>query len=310
MSSNSLVQNQSQDFRREGSIFDLMQNLPVGVLSLDINGQYVFANDKWCELFSCTIKHLTDNEWISILPVEQQTLFYPKWKDAIKTNQRFSFECQFRDDMWFQLHVEINNVDGIFVGYLITAEDVSTRKQNELRLYNCAYKDHLTGLYNRAFFDDQLSHYIRRFVDERTSFGLAVIDVDNFKQINDKFGHDVGDEVISLVGKRLQSMVLEHPGVVARWGGDEFVVLWPVYDRRPEDESAFTQCDAFMSKVFSDPKRNDYILTNGKKIQCSLSVGIAFCDNDTITAIDIFRKADKAMLQTKIKGKDTYYIVE
>jgi diguanylate cyclase (GGDEF)-like protein/PAS domain S-box-containing protein len=167
-------------------------------------------------------------------------------------------------------------------GYLL---DITREREAELQLRQLALYDPLTGLANRAFFHERLRHAIKLRHDEGHATGLLYIDLDDFKGINDRWGHDLGDEVLHEIGRRIEHSV--RPGdTAARLGGDEFAVVLtePV---TPED--AVGVAERLLAEI-ARPLQSE-----SGPLHTSASVGIAFGSDDET----LLKEADIAMYRAK-----------
>jgi len=167
-------------------------------------------------------------------------------------------------------------------GYLL---DITREREAEQQLRQLALYDPLTGLANRAFFHERLRHAIKLRHEEGHATGLLYIDLDDFKGINDRWGHDFGDEVLHEIGKRIERSI--RPGdTAARLGGDEFAVVLtePV---APED--AVGVAERLLAEIGKPLDRGS------GPLYTSASVGIAFGNNDET----LLREADIAMYRAK-----------
>jgi predicted signal transduction protein with EAL and GGDEF domain len=131
---------------------------------------------------------------------------------------------------WLKIAV-IRNADGSVQNYVANFTDISASKEAAERLAYLAYHDPLTNLPNRLAFESQLAQSLRICERENHQLALMVIDLDNFKNINDTLGHQVGDELLQQVALRLRECV-RSSDLVARLGGDEFVVVLPEIETR------------------------------------------------------------------------------
>ena len=172
------------------------------------------------------------------------------------------------------------------------------RRRSESELEHQATHDPLTALPNRTLLRDRLVGAIQRL--ERTPGTVAVlfVDIDNFKVINDSLGHDRGDQLLQAMSARLQSAV--RPGdVVARFGGDEFVVLCDNLSGIDEAERVGERIGALAASPF---------LLDGSQYVVSVSTGIAATTSATSTAGDLLRDADSAMYQAKLAGRSRFTV--
>lgn len=163
-----------------------------------------------------------------------------------------------------------------------------------------AQYDPLTGLANRRLLTNRLEATLNRASTNQSSFCLIFIDLDNFKDINDTRGHDVGDEVLIAVAKRLQSLQRTHD-TTARLGGDEFTLI---YNEIASDQQLETRI-ALLLKEFEQPFN-----INNTVYQLSISVGVAQYPRDGQTSREILMHADQAMYAAKRDGKGRHKLFD
>ncbi|WP_419779332.1 diguanylate cyclase domain-containing protein [Maridesulfovibrio sp.] len=168
-------------------------------------------------------------------------------------------------------------------------EDITHRKISELDLQERATLDALTGIPNRYLFFDRLDKSIANAGRYDESLALLFIDLNDFKQVNDQFGHHAGDMLLSMVAKRLKSR-LRSSDTFARLGGDEFCVLL----ERPSDKNSIARVAEDFINCLADPFQID-------DISCSVgaSIGISVYPENGVTAEELVKNADKAMYQVK-----------
>ena len=158
------------------------------------------------------------------------------------------------------------------------------------RLRTMAYQDALTGLYNHRYFYEQFSHEIERSLRYGQPLAVMLMDMNNFKGINDTYGHMVGDKFLSLVGQVI-SRQIRSSDIGARYGGDEFVVLLP---NTSMEEARFTA-----EKLSEAVRTAAAVNPTEAHIQLGISVGIAACPHDSRTAGDLLQIADSRMYEAK-----------
>jgi diguanylate cyclase (GGDEF)-like protein len=158
-----------------------------------------------------------------------------------------------------------------------------------------AYQDSLTGLPNRSLLQDRLEQALKQAKRRKQKVTLLYLDLDGFKAINDTFGHGIGDELLKVVGDRLQNQ-LRSSDTVARLGGDEFLILLPEAGRVRASSN-------IAGKILSEIRR-PYMIS-GRKMQISASIGMAIYPHDGRSAETLIKKADQAMYAAKAKGRDT-----
>lgn len=166
----------------------------------------------------------------------------------------------------------------------------------QARLHHQAFHDPLTGLSNRMRFVDELERRLRLHGAAGTSCAVAFIDLDRFKPVNDSLGHEVGNELLIAVGRRLEAAV-EMQDIVARIGGDEFVILVDNVDPADADGSLAALGDR-VCEAISTP----FSLAESEVV-ISCSVGVAVSDSVGTEAGELVRRADLAMYRAKARGK-------
>lgn len=158
-------------------------------------------------------------------------------------------------------------------------------------LLDLSSKDSLTGIYNRKKFDDALDQWISFSQRYNHPLALILFDIDDFKQVNDKHGHIVGDRVLQEISDNVKQSIREAD-IFARWGGDEFAILLPNTDLK--------QAEKLAERIKSNIAKHNP-LTDPKKITCSFGVA-EYAPNDTKQSL--LRKTDDLLLKAKTGGKD------
>lgn len=174
----------------------------------------------------------------------------------------------------------------------IVFRDVTEKKKYESQLEYFAYHDPLTGLKNRRRFSQMVKEAIKNSDQSKEKFAIVYLDMDDFKVINDTYGHDVGDQVLQKFAKRIQSTVRDQD-IPCRVGGDEFLVLL----RNIHDKEGVKQAVARMQRVFSKP----YAI-NGHSLHLTCSIGTALFPEDGRDLRTLIHQADMALYAMKGKG--------
>jgi diguanylate cyclase (GGDEF)-like protein len=162
------------------------------------------------------------------------------------------------------------------------------------RLRTMAYRDSLTGLYNHRYFYEQLAHEVERSIRYGQPLAVLLMDMNNFKEINDTFGHIVGDKCLSLVGQVISRQV-RGSDIGARYGGDEFVVILP--------NTGIDEAHATAEKL-AEAVANAAALHPGEEaVNLGISVGVASCPDDSRTAGELLHIADQRLYDVKAARK-------
>ena len=177
--------------------------------------------------------------------------------------------------------------------YLVgVIEDVTERVANEARISHLAHHDALTDLPNRSAFNAALAERLERAQEASTSFAVLSLDLDRFKDVNDVFGHPVGDMMMRAAAERL---VAEADGAfVARIGGDEFMILMPDDIRR---EEVLSLAERVVEAIGKELEVDDFLSHVG------LSIGIAVYPDDGVDAATLLANADSALYRAKREGR-------
>ena len=281
---------------------DLVELLPEIVIEVDKDKKITFANTIFFETLGYSKKDIKEG-------IYDKDIFAPV--DLEKAEERMDKIIQGkklgsiehliikRDGTTFPALVssqvkmdDKGNINGI--RSVIT--DITERKIMQDAIEKLAYNDPLTNLPNRILFNDRLKFAMANAARHNKKFAFIVIDLDKFKEINDKYGHKTGDELLVFVGSRMESM-LRKSDTVARFGGDEFILLLTEIN---DKEDA-----AIVAEKILGTFREQFIL-GGYALSIGISMGISFYPDDGIDSDTLFRKADAALYQVKESGRNNY----
>lgn len=165
------------------------------------------------------------------------------------------------------------------------------RLRDQLR--SQSLRDPLTGLFNRRYLDSMISREIERSLRQKKNLGVLMIDIDHFKEVNDRFGHDVGDRVIKRIGEAMLGYFRDSD-VVCRYGGEEFSVLLTDTDLT----GASARCEGFRHEV----SIMTWLMMPDKRV--TISMGLALCPEHGQTPEELMRCADKALYHSKSAGRN------
>jgi len=177
--------------------------------------------------------------------------------------------------------------EGELIGAYVIYNDITERKEEEKKIKYLSFHDQLTGLYNRRYFEDTIARLDR---SRKLPIGIITADIDNLKQINDLYGHNIGDKYIKKTAKVIYSSVREED-IVSRIGGDEFAVVLPEVKR--------TDISNIKDRIQEKIKN-----INIEDINFSISIGFEIKTSDNQNINKIIRNSDKKMYQMKKKTKE------
>ncbi|MCD2515790.1 EAL domain-containing protein [Massilia sp. G4R7] len=201
------------------------------------------------------------------------------------------------ETFWNDLRIDpVANLDGEITHFVGVINDITEARHYERRLHHLAHHDPLTGLANRTLLQERLRAAIETAVRSETCGALAFLDLDNFKHINDNFGHEAGDVVLREVAQRLRENVREED-TIARLGGDEFVIL--VYHVASRERLA-----DLVERVRRSVMRPVHV--DGQEIFPGTSIGVSLFPEDGDNDDRIMRAADAAMYHAKTLGKNNF----
>jgi diguanylate cyclase (GGDEF)-like protein/PAS domain S-box-containing protein len=192
----------------------------------------------------------------------------------------------------------ISSPDPAFHGHIFVLRDITERKRAERRIRYLARFDMLTKMPNRMQFQHMLHQAITRCLRQSRGLVLLYVDADNFKEINDTFGHAAGDRVLETLSERL-TRVLPKESVVGRLAGDEFAVFVETTDDRNEQHDQAASLARLLLTSVAHP-----LHVGEHEIELTVSIGIATCPRDADNVIDLIRNSDAAMYHAKRAGRN------
>ena len=286
--------------RSSEQIHDLYNQAPCGYHSLDQDGVCVRVNDTQVSWLGFSRDELLGKRFSDLLTPKSARVFAKAFPLIKQRGWLRDIELQLvrRDGSSMPVLLSataVRDADGQFVMTRTTLYDLSERKQTEELIRHMAHHDPLTGLSNRTLFEQRLGQLIAQAQRRNGSVATMFLDLDQFNQINDSFGHAVGDMVLCEISKRL-SRCLREEDALARWGGDEFVVALAT----PDIQQAARQIAEAMLKELCEP-----VFAEKHELHLSGSIGISLYPTDGEDVQTLLRAADTAMYHAKEKGRGT-----
>jgi diguanylate cyclase (GGDEF)-like protein/PAS domain S-box-containing protein len=274
------------------------------------DGQYVDVNDAFLQLMGYRRDEVVGRTSIELNiwadPADRSFLIDILQRDTRCQNQEFRFCKKSGEIVWGLMSASIMELDGERCLLSVT-RNISDLKAAEDEIRNLAFYDPLTRLPNRRLLRDRLEQALTSSVRHQRHGALLLLDLDDFKTLNDTLGHDVGDQFLIEVARRLSACVREGD-TVARQGGDEFVVI---LEDLSADAFAAAQAESVATKILrtiGQPYQLD-LSTAGVAVKrnhhCTVSIGITlFRDHDT-SVEELMKRADTAMYRAKAAGHNT-----
>lgn len=211
------------------------------------------------------------------------------------------FELELNDGrVLTQLSYPVTDIEGRILGRLWIYEDITQERQTAQQLLYLAERDPLTGLYNRHRFQEQLESLIANCLRCQGKFAVLYFDLDDFKYINDTYGHSAGDTVLVRAAGEISSIIRQIE-IFARLGGDEFAILSLIQP----DEDINALPSRIVTAIASIPLR-----FQGTNLRLTSSLGVAIFPEHGETTEDLIAHADTAMYQAKTQGKNTWAIYD
>lgn len=269
------------------------------VLSIDRQGRIAYLSPSIEPVAGRSPSQLLGTRALQLVHPIDRDLVLVAHRDAIDAptgTQIVEYRVRVADGAlrWFESHTRaVTDENRAVTGTVSMIRDVSHRKSLEAELSRAASTDPLTGLANRRVFDAALAARIEVAAQGERAGSVAVFDLDHFKAINDRFGHDVGDHVLQSFARIARSVVREDD-VVARLGGEEFGILFPGADIA----RAQYLSERLRTTLAATPLRHGEAL-----VELTVSAGIAAIDGGE-SAAAVLRAADRALYAAKAEGRD------
>lgn len=297
----------------EAKLNTILDSVEAYIYIKDAQYRYLYANKKTCDLFGVAIGELIgheDHEFFdektakNIRKVDSEVIEYARKVTLEETNTDKQTGIS---TTYLSTKMPLSNDDGSIYALCGISTDITERKKTEELIKELAFHDALTHLPNRRMFDERFTFLLAHAKRSHQWGALLVIDLDNFKPLNDAFGHKAGDLLLTDVAARLNACVRQSD-IVAWFGGDEFIVA--LSDLGKDEEGAKVEAMKVASKILFhvrapyvlllDEEGNDKMITH----ECTASIGVTLFGYDKQNKEHIFSEADKAMYCAKQKGRN------
>ena len=266
-------------------------------------GRVLYVNREFLGLFGYTAEECVGEELDGLVLPDARVQEKAMVTLALETHGRASFEAVRRTRVGERIAVSVTatriRLGGAAFGIFVTYRDIRRQKQHEARLQHAALHDGLTGLANRALFHDRVTLTMARLHRQPDRhFAVVFLDLDGFKNVNDRLGHAAGDNLLQQVSQRLMRS-LRPQDTVARFGGDEFALLL-------DETGVCEDIHRVLSRVMHEFARSFRI--HGAEARVSASIGVALGSAGYESSEEMLRDADVAMYQAKAEGKGRYVV--
>ena len=298
---NSLIGN--LEFATEGIrlLATVVESSGEAILICDAELNIVFVNGAFERITGYTLQEVLGKSPRILKSGHQDAQFYRHMWQELNTSGAWQGEIYNRKKNgqiypeWQSISV-VRNSKGELSNYLSICMDITKRKEADAHIQRMANYDALTGLANRNLLNDRLSHALSSASRQHAKLALMYLDLDKFKDINDGFGHAVGDALLRIAAQRLTNCVREGD-TVARQGGDEFILLLPDVD----GYEGVTKIAQKLLEAVAAPYSID-----GQEMFVSVSIGIGIYPEDGADMDSLLKNADAAMYTAKQEGRSCY----
>ncbi|MCV6276513.1 diguanylate cyclase [Pseudomonas aeruginosa] len=272
----------------------ILQSMRDGYFEMDVDGVILTVNPALYQLLGQTRETLIGHPYYELLGEDDLARARQPFQRAMQSGagKTFAIPLQRADGSlgYFEATVSlIHDLQGELRGYRGIVRDVSDQIAYQQQLLEMAYRDPLTGLGNRKAFDEQLGQALLRAGSGGSELALLYLDLDRFKEVNDRFGHDIGDALLRTVAERVRS-TLRQPDKAYRLGGDEFAVLLEDSQENNPQRLAERLLAALVQPIALNGERIDFVTP---------SIGIALYPRHAGDAEGLVRAADSAMYEAK-----------
>lgn len=292
----------NEEYKKLKTIFDSQENM----ISIIKDNKVIDANKKFYDYFNINdLSHFDDVHIFDYFLEEpgliekSELVSSPCWAEYIKGLHEIDRIVKVKNSegvvktfsLYIEVYIEHEN------SYILTFTDITLLKEKVNLLEYQATHDTLTGTYNRNKFYEMFEKEIRRNQRYHHNLSIILLDIDHFKEINDNYGHQIGDEVLKAIPQILHTCIREHD-VLARWGGEEFMILLP----ETTIDNAFKVAEKIRSKIEKQTFTKRYL-------HITSSFGVSSLKEDDTTE-NLIHRADNALYKSKHSGRNLVSMVE
>ncbi|AFL69428.1 diguanylate cyclase [Sulfurospirillum barnesii] len=308
------VKERTQGLREsEAKLNTILDSVEAFIYIKDTQYRYMYANKKTCELFGIGLEGLIGKEDDDFFEEESAKNIRMYDEEVIEYGRKVTREESNTDRItqqkrtYLSTKIPLRNANGMIYALCGISTDISERKKIEEVIHDLAYHDALTRLPNRRMFNEQFALILAQAKRQKNHGALMVIDLDNFKPLNDTFGHHAGDVLLMEVARRLKACVREVD-FVGRFGGDEFIVV--LGNLSEDKERAKEEAMQIGAKIRLHVSQPYSIALEEDGLQktithhCTASIGVRLFGHKKEHKEQLFVQADSAMYQAKQNGRN------
>ena len=293
----SLYQEGEENFRI------IAENVHDVIILMDRDKKYLYVSPSVENIFGFKVEGVVGQKPFFNVHPEDVDLVRQAFEEAAENRSTYIVQLRLlhQDKGW--IWSEINGTpvfdeEEQFNHMVMVARDISVQKEYESQLKHFAYFDSLTELPNRRYFQEYATSQLELSDRCGKSLAVLILDIDDFKEINDQWGHEIGDAVIQEFGFRLSGCIYGE-NMAARLGGDEFVILLADTDSKEQ----VAEVAGHIYRVMKEP-----IEVQGLSLNISISMGIALAPAEKVSVSVMMKRADMAMYKAKQQEKNSFHL--
>lgn len=293
----SLYQEGTENFRI------IAENVHDVIILMDHNKKYLYISPSSENIYGFKAEHIVEQEAFYNVHPEDVAIIEKAFDQSAKNAAPYLVQLRLlhkeRGWIWSEITgTPVLGEDKKFNHMVMVARDISLQKEYESQLKHFAYFDSLTDLPNRRYFQEYAKMHLEQTNKNEKSLAVLILDIDDFKEINDQWGHEIGDAVIQEFGHRLNDCMFGE-NIAARLGGDEFVILLA----DTENKEQVAEIADMIYQVMKKP-----IEVQGLSLNVSISMGIALAPAEQVSVSVMMKRADLAMYKAKQQEKNSFQV--
>jgi diguanylate cyclase (GGDEF)-like protein len=302
-----LLVQQNRSLAHKSNLFEVtLKNMSQGLCMFDNMQRLVMCNERYAEMYGLTFDQTKPGTSLRAI-LEARVASGNSPEDAQSYIESRLEEVQRSDALVAVNHLRDGRVIAVNYqplkegGCIAVHQDITAQRKIEAEITRMARFDALTDLANRTLFMEKIGEAVARLRQRREKFSILLLDLDQFKEVNDSLGHPVGDGLLKMVAERLRAVTHESD-TVARLGGDEFAILQSA-------ESDQKDCAIVLANNILQTLTEPYVV-DGYKVMIGTSIGIALAPENGSDPDQLLRNADLALYRTKAQGRNGYRFFE